>query len=64
MISLRDFQDDKCDVLLKYTPDEARLLKQTKEIPEGAKINENDTAGPGADDECVFEFEEDDIDDI
>ncbi|KAM0683321.1 Translation initiation factor 1A [Mitosporidium daphniae] len=64
LISLRDFQEDKCDVLLKYTPDEARVLKQIKEIPEGAKINENDMQGPGGDDECVFEFEEDDIDDI
>lgn len=25
MISLRDFQDDKADVIVKYTPDEVRL---------------------------------------
>ena len=24
MLSLRDFQDDKADVIVKYTPDEAR----------------------------------------
>ena len=29
LISLRDFQDEKCDVILKYMPDEARNLKVT-----------------------------------
>lgn len=63
-MSLRDFQDGKADVLSKYTPDEARILKACKEIPEGAKINETDMNG-GGEDECVFEFdEEEEIDDI
>lgn len=58
MISLRDFQDDKADVIQKYTTDEARNLKAYGELPETAKINETDTFGPGEDDECNFEFEE------
>ncbi|KAI9625348.1 hypothetical protein H4Q26_016371 [Puccinia striiformis f. sp. tritici PST-130] len=58
------FQDDKADVIQKYTTDEARNLKAYGELPENAKINETDTFGPGEDDECNFEFEEADIDDI
>jgi translation initiation factor 1A len=34
LIGLRDFQDEKADVILKYTPDEARTLKNKGEIPE------------------------------
>ena len=37
LIGLRDFQDDKADVILKYTPDEARTLKNKNEIPEHGK---------------------------
>ena len=68
LLSLRDFQDNKADVLYKYTPDEARALKAQKEIPEGAKINEFDAGGPGgagADDgEDLVQFENEDIDDV
>ncbi|CAH7674502.1 putative eukaryotic translation initiation factor eIF-1A subunit [Phakopsora pachyrhizi] len=42
----RDFQDDKADVIQKYTTDEARNLKAYGELPENAKINETDTFGP------------------
>ena len=34
LIGLRDFQDEKADVILKYTADEARQLKSRGEIPE------------------------------
>jgi len=40
LVGLRDYQDDKADVILKYTPDEARLLKNTGQLPESAKLNE------------------------
>lgn len=40
LLSLRDFQDDKADVIQKYSADEARKLKQYGELPETAKINE------------------------
>ncbi|KAH0476927.1 MAG: uncharacterized protein KVP18_000542 [Porospora cf. gigantea A] len=46
LLSLREYQDDKGDVIYKYTPDEARQLKQQGEIPDLTKINEFD----GADD--------------
>ncbi|KAF9513117.1 hypothetical protein BS47DRAFT_990029 [Hydnum rufescens UP504] len=67
LLSLREFQDDKADVIVKYTADEARNLKAYGELPENAKINETDTFGE-EDGECTFDFGEDDgeleIDDI
>ncbi|KAK9895167.1 eukaryotic translation initiation factor 1A, X-chromosomal-like protein, partial [Cystobasidium minutum MCA 4210] len=64
LLSLRDFQDDKADVLFKYSPDEARNLKAYGELPETAKINEGETFGGGEEDDNV-EFDEgsDDSDD-
>ncbi|KAK5998786.1 Eukaryotic translation initiation factor 4C [Cladobotryum mycophilum] len=56
LLSLRDFQDDKGDVILKYTADEARSLKSYGELPEHAKINETDTYGQEGDNEAYFEF--------
>lgn len=43
MLSLREYQDEKGDVILKYSADEARSLKAYGELPESAKINETDT---------------------
>jgi len=39
LVGLRDFQDGKCDVILKYTADEARTLKAYGELPESARVN-------------------------
>lgn len=57
LLSLRDFQDDKADVLFKYSPDEARNLKAYGELPETAKINEGETFGGGEEDDLV-DFDE------
>jgi translation initiation factor 1A len=45
LISLRDFQDTKADVIWKYTADEARKLKRSGALPDGTKLNENDAGG-------------------
>ena len=37
LIGLRDYQDAKADVILKYTADEARNLKTYGEFPETGK---------------------------
>jgi translation initiation factor 1A len=34
LVSLRDFQDDKADVIHKYTPDEVRMLQKEGHIAE------------------------------
>ena len=38
LVSLRDFQDDQCDVVHKYNSDEARTLKNVGELPENARL--------------------------
>lgn len=38
LLSLRDYQDEKGDVILKYSADEARSLKTYGELPESAKV--------------------------
>ncbi|KAI8803730.1 hypothetical protein BJ742DRAFT_489792 [Cladochytrium replicatum] len=60
LLGLRDFQDEKADVILKYTADEARMLKSYGEIPDNIKVNETDTMGE-PDDEANVEFDIDDI---
>eukprot|EP00002_Diphylleia_rotans_P005990 TRINITY_DN1523_c0_g1_i1.p3 TRINITY_DN1523_c0_g1~~TRINITY_DN1523_c0_g1_i1.p3 ORF type:complete len:135 (-),score=37.50 TRINITY_DN1523_c0_g1_i1:303-707(-) len=57
LISLRDFQDGKADIILKYSADEARSLKSLGHLPENAKINETDTFDD-FDDDSDFEFDE------
>lgn len=65
LIGLRDFQDAKGDVILKYNADEARNLKTYGELPESAVINQGGDVGGGgpADGEVVFDDTEE-IDDI
>eukprot|EP00918_Siedleckia_nematoides_P100759 GHVU01220127.1.p3 GENE.GHVU01220127.1~~GHVU01220127.1.p3 ORF type:complete len:118 (-),score=36.33 GHVU01220127.1:186-539(-) len=42
LVTLRDFQMGKADVIYKYMPDEARQLRNAGELPESAQINENE----------------------
>lgn len=37
----------QADVILKYTTDEARILKNEGQLPESARLNENDEADQG-----------------
>ena len=40
LISLREFGDDKADVIHKYYPEEAYELQEMGELPENLAINE------------------------
>ncbi|WWC99054.1 translation initiation factor eIF-1A [Kwoniella sp. B9012] len=62
LLSLRDFQDDRADVIHKYTADEARNLKTYGELKDFTLV-ENAEAGSEEEEEGI-EFEEADIDDI
>ena len=66
-MSVDCFQDDKADVILKYMPDEARLLKAYGELPENVRLNESvnvlDEEDDAPEDDYV-EFEDEDIDRI
>jgi len=57
LIGKREFQDDKADVIMKYSSEEARRLKTLGHLPDTAKINESDKIGE-AEESCVFDFEE------
>uniref|UniRef100_A0A6G4ZZJ3 Eukaryotic translation initiation factor 4C n=1 Tax=Rhipicephalus microplus TaxID=6941 RepID=A0A6G4ZZJ3_RHIMP len=57
LVGLRDYQDAKADVILKYNPDEARNLKSYGELPEHAKINDTVNFGEEEEDDNI-EFDE------
>ena len=41
LLGLRDFQDDKADVIQKFTAEEARRLKQLGHLPDNVMIQED-----------------------
>jgi len=57
LVGLRDYQDAKGDVILKYNPDEARNLKTYGELPEHAKINDTVNFGEVEEDDNIIEFD-------
>ncbi len=59
LLSLRDYQDDKADVIYRYNDDESRILKSTDEIPAHIRLDSvNDTMDGVPDDNVDFEFDE------
>tara|TARA_B110000858_G_C17582664_1_gene371922 strand:+ start:163 stop:534 length:372 start_codon:yes stop_codon:yes gene_type:complete len=46
LVSLREFQDEKCDVLLKYTQENVRALKTYGEIKEELESVEEEEIEP------------------
>lgn len=57
LVGLRDFQDSKADVILKYSADEARRLKSQGELPDNTQINVAEKIGED-EEECAFDFED------
>lgn len=64
LVGLRDYQDEKADVIMKYTADEARVLKLYGELPENIRINDTDVIFEGGDDINQEYFDFDDIAEI
>ena len=64
LLGLREYQDEKADVIFKYSPEEARLLKAYGEIPErviiGGFVDPEEEEGDGA---VAFGQESDSSDD-
>ncbi|EGD83077.1 eukaryotic translation initiation factor 4C [Salpingoeca rosetta] len=54
LVSLRDYQDGKCDIILKYTMDEARNLIKNGQLPADTKLNEGGDSDKEQDDTVVF----------
>jgi translation initiation factor 1A len=64
LVSLREFENDKCDIILKYTEDEVRKLKSMEEIPASIKLPENENQNKDDKyEDIVFEREEDENED-
>ena len=55
LVGLRDYQDAKADVILKYSADEARNLKSYGEFPESIKITDTLEFGGDLDDDIEFD---------
>jgi translation initiation factor 1A len=54
LVGLRDFQDEKADVILKYTADEARQLKNRGQIPENVNIMDTSQFGQDTGGDDIF----------
>lgn len=52
LISVRYYHDTICDIIVKYTSDEAKLLRQRNQLPENIDINKKDTLSN--DDSLIF----------
>jgi translation initiation factor 1A len=61
LVGLRDFQDAKCDIILKYNADEARNLKAYGELPDTAKLGAAAGVDGGEDEDEEVPFDFDDI---
>jgi len=59
LVSLRDFENNKCDIIGKYTSDDVRRLKQLGELPENLEVKEDDTGK--SEEEADVEFNIDDV---
>ena len=64
LVGLREYQDDKADVILKNIADEARSLKQYGELSDNIRVNDTDALIDDDVDaeEDLVDFE--DVDDI
>jgi translation initiation factor 1A len=61
LVALREYEADKCDIILKYTEDEVRKLKSLGEIPASIKLPENENQDKDdAYEDIVFERDNDD----
>lgn len=55
LISLRNFQDDKADVIHKFNPDEIQELKRKNQLPSKSSLNNEEAEDD--EEECVFSFD-------
>lgn len=59
LVGLRDFQDEKADVILKYNADEARSLKAYGELPDNIRVNDAEPLNEEENEnDAFFDFED------
>ena len=54
LVSLRDFQDNICDIIDSYDESQARKLKEDGHLPKNFKIEEENIFLEGVDDSLIF----------
>eukprot|EP00461_Guttulinopsis_vulgaris_P002085 UN02086 len=54
LISLRDYQDGKCDIIHKYSPEDQRRLKAKGELPDLGDLEAGEKEG----EDMPFDFGE------
>jgi translation initiation factor 1A len=61
LVGLRDFQDDRCDVMYKYNQDEVRLLCRKNELPDNyvSRAKKEFIHNANEEDGAVFAVEDD-----
>ena len=64
LVSLREFQDSKADIIWKYTPDEARQLKAYGELPANVRPNEAEMGGDESESDGIEFADYDDSEDL
>lgn len=64
LVSTRDFQESKVDVLFRYNAAEARMLKRWGEVPATLMKEEREEGDGSGDDDCVGFENEEFIDDL
>ena len=57
LVGLRDYQDEKCDIILRYSTEEVRTLKSMGELPEKTPLTSEPTTKK-EEEECTFDFDE------
>eukprot|EP00331_Platyophrya_macrostoma_P028897 CAMPEP_0176461802 /NCGR_PEP_ID=MMETSP0127-20121128/34874_1 /TAXON_ID=938130 /ORGANISM="Platyophrya macrostoma, Strain WH" /LENGTH=227 /DNA_ID=CAMNT_0017853569 /DNA_START=60 /DNA_END=743 /DNA_ORIENTATION=- len=62
LVSLREYQDNKCDAFHKFTPDEVKKLKDLGEIPMSVKYEEGEVT-ENKNDDVIFDYNNDESDD-
>eukprot|EP01147_Barroeca_monosierra_P005275 gene5275-7052_t len=62
LVGLRDFQDSKCDIILRYTTDEARNLIKNGQLPPDTRLNEGADDNDEGDDIVFAEVEDTGLD--
>jgi len=56
LVNIRGYQDSTCDIVLKYTSDEARILRMRRQLPDNIDVNKTDTIA----DDIALEFNDND----
>lgn len=58
LVSLREYENSKCDIIYLYKPNEARTLKSYGEIPDNVKVNETDLTDKNEEVDIGVDFKE------